>query len=164
MKKIYDKYSWLIIILLIVVLCLMQWCKPTPVKEKPIAKKIEKDLEKQAEAKKEARRADSVRTIYVDRWHKVKQNPIKLPCDTFLKIVIATCDTVIQKDSTEIVALKKVVLQDSILIVDYQELHRSDSTELSGVQRKLRWQKRFTKLAFITGLGLGGYGGLKLGR
>lgn len=162
MKKIYDKYSWIIILLLIVVLCLMQWCKPTLVKEKPIAKKIEKDLEKQAEAKKEERRTDSVRLVYIDRWHKVKQNPIKLPCDTFLKIVIATCDTVIQKDSTEIEALKKVVLQDSVLIADYQELHRSDSTELGKTQRKLRWQKRFTKLAFVTGFGLGGYVGIKL--
>lgn len=133
-----------------------------PVKPVPINNKIIADTKKLETFKAIAVRSDSIRIVYRDHYRYIKTNPLKLPCDTFVKVVIAYCDTVLVKDSTEIETLKMVVKQDSVLIIDYQEQGNKDSVLITKLERKVKLNRTFAKIAFVTGLGLGGFVGIKL--
>lgn len=164
MKINWDKLKNFIITglgILVALLILFHGCGDT-VKPTPVNNKIITDLKLDTEAKNEAKKSDSVRIVYRTKFKYIITNPEKLPCDTFVKVVIAYCDTVIQKDSTEIEALKKVIKQDSVLIVDYQEQGNKDSVLITKLERKVKLNRTIAKLAFVTGLGLGGFVGVKL--
>jgi hypothetical protein len=132
-------------------------CSPKPVKVEvnPLKEKIQKEKVKVDSLKKDALKKDSVRIVYITKWRTIKLNPDSLPCDTFVKLVIAHCDTVILKDSSTIVSLKEVIKQDSIIISYQGELIVKDSVHIAKLEKKLKWQKVKTKLAFFVGSALG---------
>lgn len=161
MKKFYDKYSWLIIILLVVII-LFKTCGEPKQETVPVAKKLQADLKKTTEAKKEAVATVSINTVYITKWKEVKVIAGKMPCDTAIEYVMSFCDTIIQKDTLAINSLKKVVLAQDTVILDYKEIHKSDSTTIAKLNRKLKRQKLFTKGAFLIGVATGGFVGVKL--
>lgn len=105
---------------------------------------------------------DSIRIKHVHHWHEVKNNPDSLPCDTFVKILISKCDTVIKYDSLQIVSLNDLVKQDSVIIGKLLEGKTEDSLSIVKLNRKLKRQKVLTKVGFITGVLAGGAVGIKI--
>lgn len=99
---------------------------------------------------------DSIRIKHVHHWHGVKNNPDSLPCDTFVKILISKCDTVIKYDSLTIVSLNDLVKQDSVVIGKLLKGKKEDSLSIVKLNRKLKRQKLLTKIGFGTGIILGG--------
>jgi hypothetical protein len=148
-----------IAVLLAVLFWLFRGCDYEPVKKvEPLKEKIRTGLLKRDELKKESERKDSVRIVYITRWRKakeeIKDNP-QLPCDSVIPVVINLCDSIIKQDSSTIVSLKEVIKQDSILLSDYGSLVKKDSVQIAKLEKKLRFQKRLTKLAFFGGAVLG---------
>lgn len=113
------------------------------------------DLQKKDSIIKVIEYRDSVRTIYITKWKKIRYTDT-LPCEVLYHEVVAICDTIIVKDSLMIDALRAEVSQDSVIISKAFDVIKKDSIELSKANRKLRRQKIFTKVAFLSGLGLGG--------
>ena len=104
---------------------------------------------------------DSVRIQHVHHWNKIKLIDT-LPCDTFVKLVISKCDTVIKYDSLQIVSLNDLVKQDSVIIGKLLEGKKEDSLSIVKLNKKLKRQKVLTKLGFITGILAGGAVGIKI--
>lgn len=98
---------------------------------------------------------DSIRIKRIHHWNKIKLIDT-LPCDTFVKLVISKCDTVIKYDSLQIVSLNDLVKQDSVIIGKLLEGKKEDSLSIVKLNRKLKRQKLLTKLGFGTGIILGG--------
>lgn len=142
----------LALILLVVLICLIPKCQNEP--KQPV-NEFKPLIQKRDSIIKVVEYRDSVRTIYLTKWRKVKYTDT-IPCETLYHEVVAICDTLIQKDSSEIVALKSVVKQDSVII--YQAFNRisSDSTRIVLLQKKLKRQKLFTKISFGAGVIVGG--------
>lgn len=153
-----------LIILLGIVICLwlFRGCGKSKPDQYVRPTKIATDTKKGVELKQEAKIKDSIRIHWVNKYRADKTNPLKLPCDTFIKVIIADCDTVIVKDSVEVVSLQKVIKQDSVVIVDYQQQANADSVTITKLERKVRRNRVLAKWAFVTGLGLGGWVGWKL--
>lgn len=143
----------LALILLIVLICLIPKCQNEPKQSindfKPLIQKRDSII-KIVEYK------DSIRTVYVTKWRKIKLNPDTLPCDSFVHEIISVCDTLILKDSSEIASLKDVIKQDSVIQAKYQAQILADSIVIATVNKKLKRQKFFTKAAFVGGLITGG--------
>ena len=104
---------------------------------------------------------DSVRIQHVHHWNKIKLIDT-LPCDTFVKLVISKCDTVIKYDSLQIVSLNNLVKQDSVIIGKLLEGKKEDSLSIVKLNKKLKRQKVLTKLGFVSGIFIGGAVGIKL--
>lgn len=147
MKKFYDKYSLLIILLLFVgcVFFAFKNCGGEIKPVSPVIPKLKADLKKEAEAKKEAIPTVSINTVYITKWKEVKIYAGKMPCDTALEYVIHFCDTIVQKDTLAINALKKVILAQDTVIKDFQVLVHNDSIQIKDLSKKLRRQKLKTK-------------------
>lgn len=124
--------------------------------------KIQSGLKKERSLKDSVRIKDSIRIHWVDKYRKDKSVLKGFPCDSVLPIIIADCDTVIIKDSTELVAMRKLRTQDSLLIVDYQIQGNLDSVTIGKLERKVHRNRTLAKLAFVTWIGLGGFVGVKL--
>lgn len=137
-----ERLFWALALLLtIVFFWLFGGCEDKTVKVDPLSK-IYPKIKKRDVLKQEAKRQDSIRIVYKDRWHKAKEDSKKLPCDSALPIIINACDSVVFVDSTEIVALKNVIAQDSLIQKDYKE--QVDS--LKNVNAKLEKQVKREKL------------------
>lgn len=80
---------------------------------------------------------DSVRVQHVHHWNKIKLIDT-LPCDTFVKLVISKCDTVIKYDSLTIVSLNDLVKQDSVIIGKLLEGKKEDSLSIVRLNKKCR--------------------------
>ena len=104
---------------------------------------------------------DSVRIQHVHHWNKIKLIDT-LPCDTFVKLVISKCDTVIKYDSLQIVSLNDLVKQDSVIIGKLLEGKKEDSLSIVKLNKKLKRQKVLTKLGFVSGIFIGGAVGIKI--
>ena len=109
---------------------------------------------------KVVRKDDSVRIVYLTKWKNLK---VQHQYDTtIVHEVIQVCDTLIQKDSTEITHLKTLHSTDSVIIVEALKELRNDSATIVKLNKKLRVQKVLTKVSFFGGLGLGVFTGVKL--
>lgn len=128
--------------------------KPIPVTE-PLKAKVQAEIKSRDSAKKEVVKTDSARVKTKKKWDAIKSNPGKLPCDSQLVKVVHICDTLITVDSTEIAQLKAVILKDSLIISDYQNIIKSDSAQIQGLKKEVR-KERFWKKFFqvITGAAL----------
>lgn len=105
---------------------------------------------------------DSIRLKTVIKWKKIRLNPDTLPCDTFVKLVISQCDTVIKYDSLQIVSLNDLVKQDSVIIGKLLDGKTEDSLSIVKLNKKLKRQKVLTKVGFISGIFIGGAVGIKI--
>lgn len=85
-----------------------------------------------------ASRKDSVRVEYITRWKKLKQDTAFMPCDTVLKLVISTCDTIIANDSALISDLKKIIKIDSVTKSNYRKIIKNDSTTIVGYEKAIK--------------------------
>jgi hypothetical protein len=163
-NKLKTDYKWIALAFLlgIIFFWLFRGCEPEPVKVNPLKQEIKSLKEKSQDLKKDVQKKDSVRLVHVHHWHKIKLNPDSMPCDTFLKVVIQKCDTVIKYDSLTILSLKEVIKSDSLIISKQDQLIEKDSVQIAKLEKKLRFQKRLTKLAFFGGAVIGGVGGFKI--
>lgn len=140
MAKLSKFIPYIIIFILGLIIAYLTRCEDKPVIIQPplIVKKTE--LIYRSKIK------DSIRVVYKDRWHRIKANPERLPCDTFVNIVIAECDSLIALDSSYIYSLKEIIVNDSNIIA-----HQSDS--INVLNKSIKRQKRKTKLV-AAGLGV----------
>jgi hypothetical protein len=109
--------------------------------------------------KEVAKGHDSIRTEYITKWRTKVKTLVQhdsIPCDSVLKIVVTTCDTLIIKDSVYISDLKKIIVTDSIIIDSQAQVIKLDSTKIADLDRKVARLKRHRRwLLFGTGM-LGG--------
>ena len=109
--------------------------------------------------KEVAKGHDSIRTEYITKWRTKVKTLVQhdsIPCDSVLKIVVTTCDTLIIKDSVYISDLKKIIVTDSIIIDSQAQVIKLDSTKIADLDRKVVRLKRHRRwLLFGTGM-LGG--------
>lgn len=99
------------------------------------------------------------RIKYIVRWRDVKVNRDSLPCDSLVSVIINVCDTLIQKDSTEINALKKMVELDEFVIKEQRRVIVIDSVVDLKLRKEIRRHKRQKRLIVF---GLGGLLGASL--
>lgn len=166
-KPLYVEVRFFALAILIAIIFLalfVRGCEPKPIKQNPVIPEIKKEKIKNDSLKKDVVKKDSVRTVYITKYKYIKSNPEKLPCDTFVKVLTAYCDTVIIKDSVEIIALKEVIKSDSIIIDKYGKLYISDSIRIAKLEKKLRFQKRLTKFALFGGAIIGAGAGVYLSK
>lgn len=126
---------------------------PIPVTNDPIKIKIKQEIKATDSLKKIAKKTDSIRIVEIHHWHQAKETIKYLPCDSAIKIIVHVCDTLIKVDSTEIVELRRVIVQDSLTIKDLFTEVKNDSLVIVGLNKSLKRQKLKTKLV---ALGLGG--------
>ncbi len=87
---------------------------------------------------------DSSRVKFITKYKVLKQTAV-LPCDTLVKRIVETCDTIIKVDSLEIIKLKQVIANDSV-IFDIQK------TEINTLKKEVKRQRR--KRIIATSLGI----------
>jgi len=109
---------------------------------------IAKEYKQREKLLRKAHEADTVRIKYLVRWKEVKKEIKDLPCDSAIKIVIQTCDTIILKDSVLISDLKNVIRVDSLMIGNYEKVVVYDSLTIVGLKKEVRRQKRKKWLAW----------------
>lgn len=161
MELINNKYfrAGLVVIILLMMALALKFCNK-PIPYKPV--EIKQEVKTRDSIIKVVEYKDSIRTVYVTKWRKIKVNPDSLPCDTFVHEIIAVCDTFIMIDSSEIVSLKGVIRQDSIIQAKQSDKISSDSLTISKLNKRLKRQKTVTKLAFGAGAVLGVAAGSKI--
>lgn len=160
-------FNWLTLIGLLLIIIglvfLFKTCSRPLTPETPILASVKKDVEKRDSVKRDFRRSDSIRTVIVERWHKAKVKHDTVPCEEHLATVINFCDTVIQADSVALLSAREIIRLDSNIIAGYEKKVEQDSVTIAKLTKKLKWQKRFTKGAFLLGAGLGASARVKLG-
>ena len=130
-------------------------------KKEVVSSNIPPELVKRDSFRTIVKYRDSIRIQHVHHWNKIKLIDT-LPCDTFVKLVISKCDTVIKYDSLTIVSLNDLVKQDSVVIGKLLEGKKEDSLSIVKLNKKLKRQKLLTKIGFGTGIILGGAVGIKI--
>lgn len=105
---------------------------------------------------------DSTRVHYLSKWRFKTRMIDSSPCYTEVKTIIAECDTVIMADSVLISALKGQVSNDSVIIFKQSLMLKADSVYIGKLNKKVKRNRTIAKIAFITGLGLGGVVGVKI--
>lgn len=141
---------------------------------------IDKLDHKSDSAVRVALKFDSVADHYKNRYQYYKSKYLAkedtTPCGTEIKFITESCDSVIAKDSLRNLAWKKVHEIDSTEKSTYKNLHLTDTTIIGKQSRritsdsiiihklgkKVKFWKGATKVAFVGGAALGGYGGYKL--
>jgi hypothetical protein len=156
-----------IILALVAVILWLQYCqKPVSTinyqsKADTLKSEIKKGLVKKDSIHQKAVKEDSQRVVYVTKWREVKAEVKKdtaksRPCDSIITKIVSICDTMVIKDSTEIMTLKAEIKQDSVLFVNYRELTKTDSLQIVSLKKEVRRQKRLKVLAWITAGIIGG--------
>jgi hypothetical protein len=150
----------LIIIILFSIICalmLIRECESsvevTKTNIDSIEAKIKGDLRVIDSLMDDRLKKDSVRTVEVIKWRYIKQNHDTLPCDTFVKLVIAQCDTVIYRDSVLINSQQTIISKQDTVIHNQQTVIKSDSVEIVGLNKEVRKQKRLKRVFQVTTVG-----------
>ena len=143
------------ILIIFVLLCGYIFLLTNKCKREVVSSNIPPELIKRDSFRTIVKYRDSIRIQHVHHWNKIKLIDT-LPCDTFVKLVISKCDTVIKYDSLTIVSLNDLVKQDSVIIGKLLEGKKEDSLSIVKLNKKLKRQKLLTKLGFGTGIILGG--------
>lgn len=107
---------------------------------------------------------DSTRITHLTKWHNMTRIVDSTKCYTEIVHIIQECDTIIKIDSVEIASLKGLVRLDSNIQVILFKRIRSDSTLIVKLNKKVKRNRTIAKVAFITGLGLGGFVGFKVAK
>lgn len=156
MKETFNKYSWLIIILLILLLGWAYCSKPKIVYKEP--SKVYQTLD--TLKKKETIFRDIVKyrdtIIFKDR---IKWRNLKATYDTTISHeIISVCDTIIFHDSLAISARDKVIKNDSnIKVVLFKIMEQKNDTIklLNKEIKRQKWQKRGILALWVVREGLG---------
>lgn len=160
MKINKDNYliGALILLTLALIVSLFKKCESKPIT--PIGLKPE--IKRQDSFRTIIKYKDSVRIKELVKWRTIKHSADSFPCYTEIKYIIAQADTIIKIDSTEISNLKALVSLDSVIQVKLFDRIVSDSVIICQLTRKVKRNRTIAKLAFLAGLGSGGYLGFKL--
>ena len=143
------------ILIIFILICGYIFLLTNKCKKEVVSSNIPTELIKRDSFRTIVKYRDSIRIQHVHHWNKIKLIDT-LPCDTFVKLVISKCDTVIKYDSFTIVSLNDLVKQDSVIIGKLLEGKKEDSLSIVKLNKKLKRQKLLTKLGFGTGVILGG--------
>lgn len=137
MKKFYDKYSWLIILLLVLALVFLKNCNSEP--KPPI--NLKPEIKLQDSFRTVIRYKDSVRIKQLVKWSVIKKEVENdsTPCGNEIRYIVQEADTIIRIDSSEISSLKNLVSVDSII-------QKKQAKQIDSLTHKLKWQKIKTKL------------------
>lgn len=122
----------------------------TKLKETVRKQKIAKD-----EIRKESDKLQKVREPLVKQYKTVKAKKDSLPCPEALAQVIFITDSILYTDSALINSLRAELFIDSLIIANQDSIIVRDSVQIVDLSKKLKKQKRRTKL--VAGVGLVGW-------
>lgn len=95
---------------------------------------------------------DSIRIVYVERWHKIKGRVDTIPCPEALAEVIVLTDSIITVDSTLISQLNGELFIKDLIIANQDTLLRIDSATIRKKDKSIRKLKRQRNIAAGVGL------------
>ncbi len=139
MKKFYDKYSWLIIILLLALVVFK--CGNEPKKPEPVNIP---EIKQQDSFRTIIKHKDSVRVKEVLKWRNMTHITDSVKCYTEIIPFIAQCDTIILHDSILIGTMDKALDLDSTIQNKLINRISQDSAKIVKLEKKV---KRNRKLA-----------------
>lgn len=158
MSRIKD-IALVVLLGVVIFLWLFRGCdKPKP--HEPI--NLNPELNRQDSFRTVIKYHDSTRLSVLKRYREVTVLKDSVPCYSEIKFIKDACDTVIAVDSVLIVSLKAQHNNDTVIQVKLLERVRTDSVLIVRLEKKVKRNKFFTKVAFMTGLGAGGFLGYKL--
>lgn len=147
MKKFYDKYSWLIIILLLVIIGL-KFCSPsTSRKETTVPISLKNETRIKDSFRTVIKYHDSTRVKTVIKHRELIKTILKdsTACFTEVLYVSESCEDVMAKDSILISSLYGQHKNDSIISLKKDSIITQKSDSISTLSKKLKWQKLKTK-------------------
>lgn len=155
MKRYYLLPFW-VLLGIIVGFILTRSCLPVhtePIKQPDIKPKIERIKA----AKQEAIILHDTVVKYRTKYRYLRDTLVyELPCDTILKMVFQSCDSIIAKDSLLIAKQSGIILTQDSLISDYKVITHNDTIEINRLGKEVKKQKRQKWLIVALGvLGLG---------
>ena len=158
MKKFYDKYSWLIIILLLA-LVVFKTCNSEP---KPVQGiNLKPEIKAQDSFRTIIKYKDSVRIKEVLKWRNMTHITDSVKCYTEIIPFIAQCDTIILHDSILIGTMDKALDLDSTIQNKLINRISQDSAKIVKLEKKVKRNRNLAKLSFFTGTALGAFIGIK---
>jgi len=98
---------------------------------------------------------DRIQKEYVIQYRFIKGRIDSIPCEQALPQIISACDSVIAGDSTLIGELKAEIFVSDLIIANQATLIQKDSVQMASLNKKLRRQKRITKV--VAGVGAVGW-------
>jgi len=130
-------------------------CEPKQtIASSEVKAKIVTEIKANDSIKKDAVKSDSIRTVYVYKYRASKSVPG--PCDTVLKYVIQSCDTMAIKDSLVIYNYKLLHKSDSVIINLYKQLASQDSIKIDSLLSQIKKCRRRNKILLFTAIVAGG--------
>lgn len=102
-----------------------------------------------------AKQHDTV-TVWRTRWLAAKSVTVSAVCDSVVKYIVSTCDSLVKHDSLLINGLTEIVNKQDTLISKLWQAHSIDSVTIGKLNKRLKWQRVKTKAAFVGGLMTGG--------
>ena len=155
MKRYYLLPFW-VFLGIVVGFVLNRSCTPAhtePIKQPDIKPKIERIKTQKSEA---IILHDTV-IKYRTKYRYLRDTLIyELPCDTVLKLIVQTCDSIVVKDSLLISKQSNIILTQDSLISDYKVITHNDTIEINRLGKEVKKQKR--QKWFIAALGVLGLG------
>ena len=155
MKRYYLLPFW-VFLGIVVGFVLSRSCTPAhtePIKQPDIKPKIERIKAQKSEA---IILHDTV-IKYRTKYRYLRDTLIyELPCDTVLKLIVQTCDSIVVKDSLLISKQSNIILTQDSLISDYKVITHNDTIEINRLGKEVKKQKR--QKWFIAALGVLGLG------
>lgn len=148
--------KWIVVILVlivaVIVLSLSKCGNPEPININAIEKKgvigkqkrIADSLDKRSDI------TDSIRIVYVERWHKIKGRVDTIPCPEALAEVIVLTDSIITVDSTLISQLNGELFIKDLIIANQDTLIKKDSVRIASQEKKIRKLKFWNRLFKVT--------------
>lgn len=98
---------------------------------------------------------DTIRSKFVTKYRYLKQTTV-LPCDTLIKKIVETCDTIIKVDSLEIDNLKAINLNYKRVIANDSIMLDEQQNQIKQLKKEVKRQRR--KRIVATALGIVGTG------
>lgn len=142
MKKRYFLLPFWVALGIILGFFITRSCAPVqiePTKQPDIKPKIERIKA----AKQEAIILHDTVIKYRTKYRYLRDTLIyELPCDTVLKLVIQTCDSIVVKDSLLIAKQSDIILTQDSLISDYKVITHNDTIEIKRLGKEVKKQKR----------------------
>ena len=151
-----PRWEWVVLIFILViaviVLSLSKCENPEPININAIEKKgvigkqkrIADSLDKRSDI------TDSIRIVYVERWHKIKGRVDTIPCPEALAEVIVLTDSIITVDSTLISQLNGELFIKDLIIANQDTLIKKDSVRIASQEKKIRKLKFWNRLFKVT--------------
>ncbi len=117
--------------------------EPTNNIENAILKQVIGDLNHDRDSLLKATKLNEITSIeYIDRWRTLKGRIDSIPCDSAIILVVNTCDTIIDHDSTLISDLKTIIKVDSNIIAQQEQIIKNDSIKNAETDKQIEKHMR----------------------